>query len=167
MEMAMALTDLIPWGRSRVLTPARPGEDGNPFFTLQRDVNRILDEFTRGFGASAPSPAGWAGAWPHVDVNETENEFKVVAELPGLEQKDVDVSLHDGVLTLKGEKKSESEGALYSERWHGQFQRSLQLGPEVDPEKVSASFKNGVLSITLAKRADAQSRVKRIPISNA
>jgi HSP20 family protein len=163
----MALTDLIPWERNRALTTTRFGEDGDPFFALQRDMNRILDDFTRGFGVAGPSRNGWSGAWPHVEVSESDNEVKVIAELPDMEQKDVEVSLHEGVLTLKGEKKSENKGAVYSERWHGQFQRSLQLGPEVDPDKVNASFKNGVLTVTLAKRPEAQSQVKRIPISSA
>ncbi len=163
----MALTDLIPWGRNRALTTARLGEEGDPFSALQREMNRILDDFTHGFGATAPGRSGWSGAWPHVEVSESDNDVKVVAELPGLEQKDVEVSLHEGVLTLKGEKKSENKSAVYSERWHGQFQRSLQVGPDVDPDKVNASFKNGVLTITLGKRPEAQSRVKRIPISAA
>jgi len=89
-----------------------------------------------------------------------------VAELPGMEQNDIDLSLHDGMLTLKGEKKSESNGAHYSERWHGKFHRSLQVGPDLDPERVEASFRNGVLTVTLAKRPEAQRQVKRIPISN-
>lgn len=163
----MALTDLVPWGRNRSLTATRFGEDGDPFASLHRDMNRLLDEFTRGFGVTAPSRGAWSDAWPRVEVSETGNEVKVVAELPGMEQKDVEVSLHDGVLTLKGEKQVENESALYSECWHGQFQRSLQLGPDVDPDKVNASFKNGVLTVTLAKRPEAQSQVKRIPISNA
>lgn len=161
----MAITDLIPWGRNRNVTPAPLGEEGDPFSTLHRDMNRILDDFTRGFGVKLPH-FGKAGAWPHVEVNETDKEVKVVADLPGMEQKDVEISLHDGVLTLKGEKKAESEGAVYSERWHGQFQRSLQMGPDVDPDQVTASFKNGVLTVTLAKRPEAQRQVKRIPITN-
>ena len=68
-----------------------------------------------------------------------------MAELPGMEQNDIDLSLHDGMLNLKGEKKSESNGAHYSERWHGKFQRSLQVGPDLGPERVGASFRNGVL----------------------
>jgi HSP20 family protein len=163
----MTLTDLIPWGRNRPLAGAPFGEEGDPFSTLQRDMNRILDDFTRGFGVTPPAHFGRSGTWPHVEVHETDKEVKVVAELPGVEQKDVEVSLHDGVLTLKGEKKSESNGAVYSERWHGQFQRSLQVGPDVDPEQVSATFRNGVLTVTLAKRPEAQSQVKRIPITNA
>jgi HSP20 family protein len=143
------------------------GDETDPFFALSRDVNRILDDFTRGFGVSLPSRFGISGTWPHVEVRETDKEVAVVAELPGMEEKDIDVSLHDGMLTLKGEKKSESHTAVYSERWHGQFQRSLPIGPDVDPEQVSASFRNGVLTVTLAKRAEAQRQVKRIPIGNS
>ena len=90
-----------------------------------------------------------------------------MAELPSLEQKDIEVTLHDGMLTLKGEKQSESNGTVYSERWHGRFERSLQLGPDVDPDKVNAAFKNGVLTITVAKRPEAQRQVKRIPITTS
>jgi len=89
----------------------------------------------------------------------------VVAELPGLSEKDVKITLHNGMLTLKGEKKSESSNASYTERWHGQFQRTLSLGPDVDPDKVNASFKNGVLTVTLGKRPEAQRQVKRIPVA--
>jgi HSP20 family protein len=148
------------------VAPQRFSDDGDPLLALHREMNRMFDDFARGFGMGVPARFGLSGAWPHVEVSETDKEVKVVAELPGLEQKDVEVSLHDGVLTLKGEKKQESNGTLYSERWHGQFQRSLQAGPDVDPDKVSAAFKNGVLTVTLAKRPEAQSQVKRIPISN-
>lgn len=166
----MALTDLVPWARSRGAPTVRFGEGGDPVLALHREMNRMFDEFSRGFGFPASGSAGWSAAWPHVEIGETDKELKVVAELPGMDEKDIDVSLHEGVLTLKGEKKlekSENGGALYSERWQGQFQRSLQLGPEVDPEKVSARFKNGVLTVTLAKRPEAESQVRRIPISNS
>ena len=129
-------------------------------------MNQILDDFSRGFGVSVPGSFGRSGTWPHVEVSETENEVKVVAELPGMEQKDVDLSMHDGVMTIKGEKKAEATGTHYSERWHGRFQRSLQLGPDVDPVKVSASFRNGELTVVIAKRPDGQRQVKRIPITS-
>lgn len=118
------------------------------------------------FGMGMPARFGASDNWPHVDISETDKEFKIVAEMPGMEEKDVDVSLHDGMLTLKGEKKSESTDGGYSERWHGQFQRSFRPGNDVDPDKRSAAFKNGELTITLGKRPEAQSQVKRIPISN-
>jgi len=161
----MAITDLIPWGRDNRSVPGHFGEETDPFFTLSRNMNQVLDEFTRTRGTSVPGPLGRAGTWPHVDVSETENEMKVVAELPGMDEKDVDLTMEDGVLTIKGEKKSETSGTHYSERWHGRFQRSLRLGPDVDPEKVSASFKNGELTVLVAKRPEAQRQVKRIPIA--
>jgi HSP20 family protein len=163
----MNMRDLIPWSRNRNV-PATQTEPPNPFVALHREMNRMFDDFARSFDLPALSGGwwnGWPGGWPHLEVSENDDDVKVVAELPGLDAKDVDVTLHDGTLTLRGEKKSESQGALYSERWQGQFQRSLQLGPDIDPEKVNAGFKNGVLTITIAKRPEAQRQMKRIPIT--
>lgn len=158
----MSIGDLIPWNRGRTM-PARTGEETNPVLALHREMNRLFDNFFQGFDLA--SPPGWSAGWPRVEVHDGKDEVRVTAELPGIEQKDVEVALHDGVLTIRGEKRSESDGALYSERWHGQFQRSLQLGPDVDPDKVGASFRNGVLTVTAAKRPEAQRQVKRIPIN--
>jgi HSP20 family protein len=163
MEAMMNMRDLIPWSRSRNL-PATQSDTAHPFWALHREMNRIFDDFARGFDLPAFS-TGWSAGWPHIEVNETDDDVKVVAELPGLEERDIEVTLHNGTLTLKGEKKSESRGAVYSERWHGRFERSMQLGPDVDPDKVTAAFKNGVLTVTVGKRPEAQRVVKRIPIT--
>jgi len=160
----MNVKSLIPWGRSREVTPLRYSEETNPLLALHREMNRVFDDFFRGFDFPMPR-FGWSAGWPNVEVSETDKDVKVVAELPGLDRNDVDVTLADGVLTLKGEKKHETNGSLYSERWQGSFQRSIQVGPDVDPDKVTASFKNGVLMVTLAKRPEAQSQVKRIPVN--
>ena len=162
--MAMNMRDLIPWGRNRNLTASSQSDNANPFWALHREMNRMFDEFARGFNIPAFS-TGWSASWPHIEVNETDDDVKVVAELPGLEEKDIEVTMHNGMLTLGGEKRSETQGAVYSERWHGRFERSLQLGPDVDPEKVNAGFKNGVLTITVPKRPEAKRQVKRIPIT--
>ena len=92
----------------------------------------------------------------------------MTAEIPGLEVKDIDVLLNDGVLTLKGEKRSETEDKekQFSERFYGRFERRIPLGVEVEEDKVDARFKNGVLSIVLPKSAKAQSEVKRIAIKH-
>ena len=164
--MAMSMRDLIPWGQNRNEPASSQSYNANPFLALHREMNRIFDDFSRSFDLPMSAP-GWSTGWPHVEVSETGDEVKVMAELPGLEQQDIEVTLHDGMLTLKGEKKSESNGAVYSERWHGRFERSLQLGPDVDPDKVNAAFKNGVLTITVAKRPEAQRQVKRIPITTS
>jgi HSP20 family protein len=161
----MSLSDLVPWGRQRSAAPTRFSDEGDSLFALHREMNRIFDDFARGFGLGLPARFGAGGVWPHVEVSETDKEVTVVAELPGLDQKDVDLSLADGVLTLKGRKERDSNGTLYSERWHGEFQRSLSVGADVDPDTVTATFKNGVLTVTLGKRPEAQSQVKRIAIS--
>jgi HSP20 family protein len=99
-----------------------------------------------------------------VDVRETDSQFKVCAELPGLDEKDVEVTFADGVIKLKGEKRLEEESALYSERWAGAFERQIVLGDDVDPDNVKATFKNGVLTVILAKKPEARRQVKRIEI---
>jgi HSP20 family protein len=132
----------------------------------------VFDSFLgRGFGRFPELPrVRWgAAAAPSVDVRETPTEFVVEAELPGMEEKDINVTLNNGVLTLKGEKKSEREEKKENyhlmERSYGSFQRTLQLGDTIDPDKVKAAFDKGVLKITLPKRPEAVKAEKRIPIS--
>ena len=162
----MAITDLIPWSRNRNMPAPRQGED-HPFFAIRREMDRMFDNFFRGFDWPMSTTPGWSvGGWPHVEISETDNEVKLVAELPGMEEKDIDLTLHEASLTLRGEKKTETNGAVYSERWHGQFERTVQLGPDVDPDKIKAEFKNGVLTVTVGKRPDAQRQVKRIAINS-
>ena len=159
----MALTDLIPWNRNRNMPVSRQPD---PFTTLRREMDRVFDDFFRGFDLPMTGTPGWSvGTWPHVEVSETDNEVKLVAELPGMEEKDIELNFNDGLLTLKGEKKAETSGAVYSERWHGQFECSFRLGPDVDPDKIKAEFKNGVLMITVGKRPEEQRQVKRIPVN--
>ena len=81
------------------------------------------------------------------------------------DKSDVEVTLHDGVLTLRGEKKLERKGTLYNERWEGVFERDIPVGDDIDPDKVKATFKNGVLTIALSKKPEAQREVKRITIN--
>ena len=107
-------------------------------------------------------------AAPHVDVSESDKSYEVVAELPGMEQKDIEVELKDDVLTLSGQKKEEREekekDRILSERRFGSFRRSFQLRSDVDQNKSSATFKNGVLTITLPKTAEAQKKSRKIEI---
>jgi HSP20 family protein len=106
------------------------------------------------------------GDWPSVEVSETDKEIKVTAELPGLDEKDVKVELANRVLAIAGEKKTETEDKdrLFSERYYGRFVRRVPV-ENVDEDKISAAFKNGVLTVTLPKVAQAQSKVKRIAIN--
>jgi len=167
------MRDLIPWGRNHQ-TPSRSREagehsltrdPGDPFLTLHREMNRLFDDVFRGFDLMPFGNTGMTMSWPNLEVVETDREVRVCAELPGMDEKDVEVLLEDGVLTLKGEKLAESqnEGRRFSERFYGRFMRQLPVG-EVDEDKVQASFKHGVLTVTLPKAPGAQDRARRIPI---
>src|SRR5207244_13059281 len=160
--------NLMPWTRGSDLQSRRMDEPGS-FLDLHHQMNRLFDDFFRGFDLPFSGQAGWQGGWPHVELEETENEYKLVAELPGIDEQDIDITMSGGQLTLKGEKKAESTGGgngnRYSERWYGKFQRSFELGPDADPDKVSANFRKGVLTITVGKRPEEKSQVKRIPVS--
>jgi HSP20 family protein len=107
---------------------------------------------------------------PQVDVDETAKEIRVTVELPGMEEKDLEVSLVEGALTIKGEKSEEHEeekGDVHrSERQYGMFERTIPLPSEVDADKVQASFKKGVLKITLPKTKEAQSNRRVIPVQS-
>lgn len=159
----MALRDLIPWNNSsRDLSLYQ--NEGNPFLTLHREMNRLFDDTFRGInvGGFGSQPM----SWPNLEVNETDNEVKVFAELPGLDDKDVQVELANGVLAISGKKKIETDDKArrFSERYYGRFERHIPVD-DVDQDKVAASFKNGVLTVTLPKSAAAQQKVKRIPIN--
>jgi len=163
----MSIRDLIPWRRSSNEVSTTLRDDRSPFISLQREVNRLFDEVFRSFDARIPafgSAASFNTAWPSVEISETDKEIKVTAEIPGLEEKDVEVLLHDGVLTLKGEKRAENEDKQFSERFYGRFERRIPLGVEIEEDAVEAHFKNGVLSIVLPKSEKARAQVKRIAI---
>jgi HSP20 family protein len=163
----MIVRDLIPWGRNQQTTPSRYREEGDPFMTLHREMNRLFDDVFRGFDLT---PVGMSrmASWPHVEVIENDKDVRVSAELPGLEDKDVEVLMGEGVLTIRGEKKSEVEDKerAFSERTYGRFERRIPLAWEVDEDKIDASFKNGVLTVTMPKSAQASSHVKRIAVNS-
>ena len=164
----MAIRDLIPWSGGRDLTVRRT-EESNPFLALHRQVNRLFDDAFRGFDLTPFSNDRWldrAAGWPTIEVSETDKDVKVTAELPGLEEKDVQVELANGLLAIKGEKRTETEDKdrLFSERYYGRFERRIPVD-DVDQDKVSAAFKNGVLTVTMPKLPEIQSQVKRIAIN--
>ena len=166
----MNVRDLIPWNRSSNQVPAYQDQQPNPFLSLHREMNRLFDDAFRSFDTQLPALGSLTslGSWPSVEISETDKEIKVTAEIAGLEEKDVEILLDDDVLTLKGEKRSESEdkNKQFSERFYGRFERRIPLGVEVEEDGIDARFKNGVLTIVLPKSARAQSQVKRIPIKH-
>jgi HSP20 family protein len=155
---------ILPWRRSN--QPWLAEREGDPFSYLRQQVNRVFDDFW-GEPLLARGET-WSAFAPQVDVTETDKDVKVCAEIPGVEAKDIDVSVEDGTLTIRGEKKYEREenekGQYRMERSYGSFERAIPLPVEVDEAKAKAEFKNGVLRLTLPKRPGAQSRRKKIPV---
>ncbi len=139
---------------------------GEPFSSLQHEISRLFeDTFGGPFGQNGN---GQRFLIPSIDVKETDKSVEVEAELPGVDEKDVQVTFDDGVLTIKGEKKTEKEetkaGYHVSERSYGSFLRTLDLPTDIDAEKISAKCVKGVLKITLPKLAEAKSKAKKIEI---
>ncbi len=162
----MNVRDLVPWtrnnGRDRNLRVSQ--ETSSPLFTLHREMNRLFEDLFRSFD----DPAAWTGGpWPQLEVEDAESEYRVTAELPGMEEKDVEVLVQDDVLILRGEKRFEAadRARTFSERAYGRFERRITLDG-VDETAARASFRNGVLVVTLPKTARSRERVRRIPIGS-
>jgi len=152
---------LIPTGRERTNVPRR---DVSPFVSLQQEIDRLFDDFSRGFAGFGATDLA-----PRMDVSETDKEIELTAELPGLEEKDVQINFADGVLTIRGEKKSEKEQKDKSyrlvERSYGSFARSVALPSGTDPDSIKATIANGVLKVTVPKPAAADA--KKIEVKTA
>jgi HSP20 family protein len=143
------------------------GGDSDPFSAFRREMDRVVDSFGRDFGVPL---AGHAGTMtPSIDISETESELKVEAELPGVDQKDVEVIVTDNLLTIKGEKKAEKEEKKKDyhlvERSYGGFARQITLPFAAEPDKAKATFKDGILTIALPKPPDVKAKAKKITIN--
>lgn len=169
----MQIKDLIPWGRDRETSRASEnGQSSNPLVSLQRDINHVFEDFWRKF------ENGWNGGdnvvgmyGPNTDITDTDTSVDVSVELPGMTEKDIEISLSGNAMTIRGEKKIEHEedrkGIYMSERHYGAFYRTVPLPAGVDPDKAEARFKNGVLTVSLPKTKEALANVKRIPVKAA
>jgi HSP20 family protein len=131
------------------------------------DFDRAFDQLWHGRGLAGRAVTAYA---PRIDFSETDTELRIAAELPGIEEKDIQVSLEDGVLTIEAkrnvEAKDESEkGRRHVETFRGKYQRSLRLPSEVDPDAVKAVYRNGILTVTLPKPPEAQPQARVIPVT--
>ena len=148
------------WGRST----------GDMFSSLQQEIDRVFSDFGRGLPAMAEF--GKSSAMK-VNVAETDNALEVTAEIPGVDAKDIDVELKDGILTIKGEKKDEREEKDEKKNYHlversyGMFQRAFTVGNDIDADKIGASFDKGVLKVTLPKLPAAKAKVQKIEVKPA
>jgi HSP20 family protein len=154
--------------------------DWQPFEALRNQVDRLFHDFQTGF-FQAPAYRSlldiepfWRRDFgfnvsPAIDIVEKDKAFEVTAELPGLDVKHIELQLSDNILTIKGEKQEEREEKAkdhyVSERRYGSFRRSLQVPGSVDADKIEASFKSGVLTVTLPKSAEAQKKHKTISVT--
>ena len=161
----MAMRDLIPWGRQESTIPAAyRDEERSPFLSLRREMDRLFDDFFR-----APMLGrGWSqmSAWPSLEVNESDDEVRITAELPGMNEKDVELSVQDGMLTISGEKKTETRDRDrgWSELHYGRFERRIALPDGADEERCQATFRDGVLTVRLPRSAE-RARSRKIPIN--
>jgi len=151
--------ELTTWKPFRELAPFRE------FERVRREMDRLWDSLLEGGLRKRGEETEWL---PSLDVAETKNELVVKAEVPRMDPKDIDISLSDGLLTIKGEKRQEKEEkeADYHvvERSYGSFLRSVQLPKEVQSDKISASYKNGILRITLPKSEEAKKKEIKIKV---
>ncbi len=161
------------------MTPFSPLWD-EPWLSLRDEMDKVFDRFigapmgrgllSKRFADLEPFRAAFGGTAPSVDVKETDKAYEVTAELPGMSEKDIELSLSDGLLTLKGEKRSEKEekeeNYHLTERRYGSFSRSFRLPGTVDEGKVIAEFEKGVLTVTLPKTAAAQKKSRKIDVKS-
>ena len=166
----MEFKSLLPFGRSTGLSRATMNTD--PFTSLRREMDRMFDDFTRGW--VVPAAFGTSGMLsPKVNVAETDKGLEVTADLPGIDQKDIEINLADGILTLKAEHKAEKEEKDEKKHYHlversfGTFMRSFELPFEADTDKIEANFEKGVLKISVPRSAAAEKQVKKIAIKGS
>ncbi len=173
----MALGEIVPW---RWVSFPRSGRDQRTLdgfrgsvASLHREMDRLFESLWNEGFASSPLLGDWAGleVMPQLDVTEDEKAFSVKVDLPGMDEKDVDVTLADRVLTIRGKKEEDKEekGKDYHrrERAFGSFRRSIEIPAAVDVSRIEASFKKGVLTVHLPKSKEAREQIKRIEVKAA
>ncbi len=177
----MTLHDLTNWQKSFNI-PVLKNNSNNSFLRLQDEMNQLFDHLYNGMGFGSGANAGGLGGLgnlgnlasmsaPAINLIENEKNFRVEAELPGLAPENVEVSLTDDTLTIQGEKKEskneKGDNYLRQETSFGSFSRQIALPQSANAEKAEATFKNGVLSITIKKKADAIQKPKKLTIKKA
>lgn len=134
--------------------------------TLRDEMNRLLDGSLAGFTGNIGLFSGWS---PPLDIYQDKDNVFVKVELPGMKKEEIDISLHDGMLTISGERKQEfeaEEGETFrSERYTGRFHRTVTLPTEVDPNRVQATYRDGILTVQLAKSEEAKPKQIQVNVS--
>ena len=163
------IRDLLPWHKKEAELVKREAPAG-PIEEARQRIDELFDSFFGGFTPQRFGPA-FAALSPSFDISETDDAIKVAAELPGMDEKDIEVHLDNNVLTIRGEKREEHDETKKNyhvrERSYGSFERSFPLPEGLDREGVKATFKKGVLDITLRKTEKAKAQSKKIAITAA
>jgi HSP20 family protein len=165
----MTMRSLAPWRWGNRTVPST-GTDSLDMF--QQEMNRLFDEFFKGFGLQTSGQAAEAviSFAPQVDMTEDANEIRVCAELPGIDEKDIDLNVSRDSLTIKGEKKEGKElkekESYYMERSYGSFKRVIPLPTEINPDKAEAVFSKGVLTITMPKALKEKKEQKKVEVKS-
>jgi HSP20 family protein len=160
----MAIRDLIPFTREST-TPSLLRDWDTPVTGFRREMDRLFDDFFRTSSNRFAEVGGLSANWPSIDVKDKGNELLVTAEVPGLTDKDVELFVENGTLTIRGEKKADHEERGYSERFFGKFERQIPLPSGVDEQNCKADFRDGLLTIHLPKTKEAEEARKKIPIN--
>lgn len=135
----------------------------DPFWNLQREINSL-------FNQNYPFPDYFPNETyhPQIDVSETDKEFQLVAELPGIDKDDIEIEVKDNTIFISGEKNTSNEagnnGVITKERFHGTIERTYTFSSEIDPEKISAKMKNGILEVNLSKTEQTSQKSRKIQI---
>ena len=155
---------------ARSYPPSLFGREGETLGSLFRDVEKAFEDFSRRSPFAPPTAFGAEVMAPRIDVSETKDAIEIAAELPGVDEKDVDLTLADGVLTIRGEKRTERNESNAGKNWHviersyGSFSRSIALPFDPDPNKTEAKFDKGVLRVRLAKPPEVAKKQQKIEI---
>ena len=165
----MKLKNVLPSSSNRFKMMERWGERTNPFAVMRQEMNRLFERLWDDY-TPLPFESGWKQSYPSVDVKETEKAITVTAELSGIDKKDVDISVDQNTLMIRGIKQQEKEekrgGYTHQERAYGAFHRTIPFPCDVKSETAKASFKNGLLKVEIQKKPGAQQLKKKIEIQS-
>ena len=171
----MSIKDILPWKRKKDSVPVRREQGDDALESLRRDLNSLVDEFLTPLAGRRPGVGGFAGMpagayVPRVDLTENDKEVVVSIELPGVDEKDVDLTLDGRNLVVRGEKKEEDEsreGDTYRyERTYGSFQRVVPLPEGLDEDKAGARFRKGVLTVRIPRSTESRNRRKKVVVES-
>lgn len=168
----MTIRELMHWDRPFSLPVLRRERQSRSITSLQDEMNRMFDEFLG--DTSVPAFRSWRSsneAFPAMDLIENEKYYKIRAELPGMDPDDIEVSVTNGFLTVKGgkeeEKEEEEENFLRRESSYGAFQRTLSLPEAADMDRADAIYRNGILTVEVPKKAEALQKPKKLSVRKA